>query len=716
MTIVVRCQDCGRQFRADEKHEGRRAKCPACGTILTIAGKHVLPYDVFVSYSHEDKAIADAVCATLERARLRCWIAPRDVVAGLDWGAAIIGAIKQCRSMVLVYSSHANSSEQVKREIERAVHRGIPVVPFRIEDVPPSEALEYFISSHHWLDALTPPLEKHLDRLATSLTTLLAQQQGGTATDHSGVGQPVPMAPPTRSWSPTAAASWCKRHPVGTGSAAVVLLFFVATLIVGAALRPKSPAVEAKDNPNGVARAAPQAKATRDNTQPAFEAAGKEIVVADSGNPPRALGAAIEQGVAAAKVDEARQDQSGRTFVYKVWALADVSELENLLPKAREAFAELKRLKDYFTTRTLFTVTGEHLKKVTDTVVPTVYRRNFSITQRAAYVKYLNLTKSLAEFQLDVGDYLEAIPDDSVAQDVDSREQLLADITDAEGVVRRVDLICSSMGLEILPDGMIACVEPQFPSLVAEVFAARDDTLLDEPLAGPGDDAQGPDRLAARDDMDDVFESRSAGADPEPFRRKFRDLRLHVYVAVGRGGWGASDNVARAARWIIEFSPDDAPERVPEMRDLGMNVAAFECLAAMKDLGMSIAFPKSGDEYLFFQGVSGWYETSGKRKLGQHDDMVYCVVGEVWEWEVKEIARLLQMTAGESQIAPTQFMLLFIPRQTVERMAQLEQAYRGLAEDDILATKFRVVRYRSKYDLVVSRQATGAPPPRMPIR
>jgi hypothetical protein len=48
---------------------------------------------VFVSYSSEDKTIGDGVCAVLEANRIRCWIAPRDVFAGSDYGEAIIDAI-----------------------------------------------------------------------------------------------------------------------------------------------------------------------------------------------------------------------------------------------------------------------------------------------------------------------------------------------------------------------------------------------------------------------------------------------------------------------------------------------------------------------------------------------------------------------------------------------------------------------------------------------
>lgn len=117
-----------------------------------------MAFDVFISHSSRDKTAADATCAVLEAASVRCWIAPRDIRAGTEYGAAIIDAIDHCRVMVLVFSSSANKSNQIRREIERAVVKGIPVLPVRIEEVVPTQSLEYFLSGIHWLDALKPPL------------------------------------------------------------------------------------------------------------------------------------------------------------------------------------------------------------------------------------------------------------------------------------------------------------------------------------------------------------------------------------------------------------------------------------------------------------------------------------------------------------------------------------------------------------------------------
>jgi hypothetical protein len=137
--------------------------------------------DTFISYSSKDKTAADAACAVLERAGVRCWIAPRDIRPGQEYGHAIIEAIDQCRVMVLIFSADANDSRQIHREIERAVSKGVPIIPLRIEEVVPTRSMEYFLGAIHWLDALTPPLEKHLQQLAEAVKALLQIDISGPA-------------------------------------------------------------------------------------------------------------------------------------------------------------------------------------------------------------------------------------------------------------------------------------------------------------------------------------------------------------------------------------------------------------------------------------------------------------------------------------------------------------------------------------------------------
>ena len=133
-----------------------------------------MAFDVFISYASQDKLVANAACARLEALGIRCWIAPRDIMAGVGYGEAIMDAIGHCQIMLLIFSASANQSPMISREIERAVSKGRAVLPMRIEDVLPSGSLEFFIGSVHWLDALTEPLDQHFVRLAETIKLLLS--------------------------------------------------------------------------------------------------------------------------------------------------------------------------------------------------------------------------------------------------------------------------------------------------------------------------------------------------------------------------------------------------------------------------------------------------------------------------------------------------------------------------------------------------------------
>jgi len=132
-----------------------------------------MAHDVFISYSTHDKTIADAVCAKLESQKIRCWIAPRDVPAGQPYAASLVKAIKASSVIVLIFSKGANQSTHVLREVSEAVDNGIPILPLKIEDVDPTEEMQYYIKSIHWLDAMNPPLERHLEKLANSVQALI---------------------------------------------------------------------------------------------------------------------------------------------------------------------------------------------------------------------------------------------------------------------------------------------------------------------------------------------------------------------------------------------------------------------------------------------------------------------------------------------------------------------------------------------------------------
>ena len=136
-----------------------------------------MAHDVFISYSSIDKTAADTVCSILEQNGISCWIAPRNITPGFPFAEAIIDGIKAAKVFVLIYSSNSNNSKQVIKEVDRAVHHGLSIINLRLENVPMSKQLEYYISDVHWLDAVTPTLEQHLNTLCKVVQMLLTMEE-----------------------------------------------------------------------------------------------------------------------------------------------------------------------------------------------------------------------------------------------------------------------------------------------------------------------------------------------------------------------------------------------------------------------------------------------------------------------------------------------------------------------------------------------------------
>ena len=153
-----------------------------------------MPIDVFLSYAAADKDTASAVLAGLEANGVRCWIAPRDIPAGSEYGQQIVEAIKACRIFVVIFSASANSSHHVRREVERAVSAQRIIVPFRIENIVPTGGMEYALSNTHWLDAMSTSLEQHI----ATLVSIARKMLGSGATTG-----PEPSALPAHAAKPS---------------------------------------------------------------------------------------------------------------------------------------------------------------------------------------------------------------------------------------------------------------------------------------------------------------------------------------------------------------------------------------------------------------------------------------------------------------------------------------------------------------------------------
>ncbi len=116
-----------------------------------------IKYDVFISYSRADQKVAEGVCGYLEANGLRCFIDYRDIPRAAVWARVLPDAIRGSGMMVAVFSPNYNKSLQVERELSIADKAGIPVLPFRISDVPFEGMKSYYFESINWIDAFPEP-------------------------------------------------------------------------------------------------------------------------------------------------------------------------------------------------------------------------------------------------------------------------------------------------------------------------------------------------------------------------------------------------------------------------------------------------------------------------------------------------------------------------------------------------------------------------------
>ena len=116
-----------------------------------------MSHDIFISYSSKDKQTADAICHELEANKLKCWIAPRNIIAGKNYAEQIMTGIKKAKIVVLVFSKNSQESVFVNNEIDNAFSNNKPIISFKIDETLPENKMEFFLKNKHWLDAYPNP-------------------------------------------------------------------------------------------------------------------------------------------------------------------------------------------------------------------------------------------------------------------------------------------------------------------------------------------------------------------------------------------------------------------------------------------------------------------------------------------------------------------------------------------------------------------------------
>ena len=125
-------------------------------------------YDVFISYSSKDKDVAFYLLDKIEKQGIKCWIAPRNEIAGLTYAHQILRAIENSYVVLVCFSTNANTSEHVESEVDIAYCAGKIIIPFRIDECEMSAGLRYYLNKKHWLNGI-PIDEEAVEKLISSI-------------------------------------------------------------------------------------------------------------------------------------------------------------------------------------------------------------------------------------------------------------------------------------------------------------------------------------------------------------------------------------------------------------------------------------------------------------------------------------------------------------------------------------------------------------------
>jgi TolB-like protein len=172
---------------------------------------------LFISYASQDAAVADTVVGALERAGLKCWIAPRDVVPGALYADEIVRAINEARVVVVILSEQAVASPHVGKEIERASSKRRRIVALRTGAVSLPRTFEYFLSESQWIDVGSGGTEAAAVKLVEAVRRHLGPSQAVEST--------IPSAkPPSRRATTAPWTRWLLVSGVTAASLALVYL------------------------------------------------------------------------------------------------------------------------------------------------------------------------------------------------------------------------------------------------------------------------------------------------------------------------------------------------------------------------------------------------------------------------------------------------------------------------------------------------------------
>jgi hypothetical protein len=107
---------------------------------------------IFISYSRKDKEFVDRLVHDVEAGGFDMWVDREDIRGGERWVGVIGRAIKECSSLLLVFSPNSSESRKVAQELCLADEYDKQIIPLMLQHYEASEDLKLLLTGRQWVD------------------------------------------------------------------------------------------------------------------------------------------------------------------------------------------------------------------------------------------------------------------------------------------------------------------------------------------------------------------------------------------------------------------------------------------------------------------------------------------------------------------------------------------------------------------------------------
>ncbi len=131
---------------------------------------------IFISYASKDRDVANALVDYIERHRVPCFIAPRDIDPGKPYASNLMKAIEECHAVLLIASNAINASEHVLNEVDVIVDKKKDLLPVFIEDFQLNDDYRYYLGRKQWVIAYPESPNLYFDKIFDAVMQFLPDE------------------------------------------------------------------------------------------------------------------------------------------------------------------------------------------------------------------------------------------------------------------------------------------------------------------------------------------------------------------------------------------------------------------------------------------------------------------------------------------------------------------------------------------------------------